>query len=313
MMILSSKLAGSYIRKIAMRCLGVLLFVVILLSSSKGNAFAQGTGAAKDPVTGEPVRNEPSATAKPFLFWMDNSITVLPYGWNYAVDPREQSTFTFEHAHESAVGDLFFFVDVTRFHSKGDDWTWYGEVSPRFSVGKLLNKDLSYTFFRRSLFEFKDVVIAGQYERGEDRDQAEAGLLGIGFDLDIREAGILGRLGKFKYVQLNLYARAELTKTQRSGFRDMQITTVAAYPFEISSSRFLIDGYFDWVLGIGSEQSSFHFNPQIKLDLGHYWSKPEKLYIGVEPDFWWNKYQIKDTRSFNTDQQAISLLLKYHF
>jgi nucleoside-specific outer membrane channel protein Tsx len=87
---------------------------------------------------------------------------------------------------------------------------------------------------------------------------------------------------------------------------------VAGYPFEIAMSRFLIDGYFDWVLGIGDEVSSFHLNPQVKLDIGNYWGKPEKFYAGVELDFWWNKYQIEDSCALDTHQQAISLLVKYH-
>ena len=154
------------------------------------------------------------AAKQSFFRWVNNSITLLPYGWEYAVDPSEQSTFTVEHAHELEIGDLFVFADATKFHNSngGDDWTWYGEVSPRLSLGKLLAKDFSLTLFRRSLFEFKDVLLAAQYERGEESDEAEAALVGVGFDLDVREAGILGRLGKLNYVQLNLYARAELTE-----------------------------------------------------------------------------------------------------
>ena len=316
--LLSSMWTGACIGKFAMFYLRLFLVGLALITAGGNHALAQdASGDLKEGTqSSESTKDNAGGSAKqPFFFWMDNSITVLPYGWGYEVDPSDQSTFTFEHAHESAIGDLFFFVDATKFHNSkgGDEWTWYGELSPRFSIGKLLKKDLSFSLFRRSLFEFKDVLLAGQYERGEDHDQAEAGLLGIGFDLDVREAGILGLLGKFNYVQLNLYARAELTKTQRNGFRDMQITMVAAYPFTIASSRFLIDGYFDWVLGIGSEESSFHLNPQIKLDLGNYWGKPEKFYMGVELDFWWNKYQINNTPSFDSNQQAVSILLKYHF
>jgi nucleoside-specific outer membrane channel protein Tsx len=252
---------------------------------------------------------------QPFFRWTDNSVTLLPYGWNYEVDPSEQSTFTFEHVHDSAIGDLFLFVDATRFHgsSSGDDTTWYGEVSPRLSFGKLLDKDLSFALFRQSLFEVKDVLLAAQYERGEDPDLAEAALLGLGFDLDVRKAGLLGPLGKFNYIQLNLYARAELTEGAERGFRDMQVTMVAAYPFTIGGARFLVDGYFDWVLGIGQEAWSYHLNPQVKLDVGNFWGQPEKLYAGLELDFWWNKYQIPNTASFDTNQQAVSLVLKYHF
>ena len=249
-----------------------------------------------------------------FLFWFDNSISLLPYGDGFEVDPSEQSTITYEHAHESKIGDLFMFIDSTYFHGRvGDERTWYGEIGPRLSFGKLLGKDLSYTFFNRSLFEIKDVLLALQYERGEDPDEAEAFLVGIGFNLDVREAGILGGLNKFNYVQLNLYGRAELAEGVDHGINDMQITTIASYPFTIGNTQFLLDGYFDWVLGIDEEEWSYHLNPQLTMDLGAKWDSPNKLYAGVEIDLWWNKYQIPNTSTFDTNQNAISLLLKYHF
>jgi nucleoside-specific outer membrane channel protein Tsx len=248
-----------------------------------------------------------------FFIWTDNSISLLPYGVGYAVDPDEQSTLTFEHAHASKIGDLFTFVDFTRFHGQAaDDTTWYGEFGPRFSFGKILDKDLSYTLFRRSLFEIKDVLVATQYERGEDPDVAEAVLLGVGLDLDAREAGLLGGLGKFNYVQLNFYGRAELTEDAEGGFSDMQITMVASYPFEIGGSQFLVDGYFDWVLGLGDKDWTFHINPQVTMDLGAAWNKPRKLYVGLEFDLWWNKFQIPNSSAFDTNQAAVSLLVKYH-
>lgn len=276
--------------------------------------FAMNALGAEPDADGTEPASPDTGKSKPFFLWTDTSLSLLPWGWNYAIDPDQQSTLTVEHAHVSAIGDLFAFLDLTKFHnSPGDRGTWYGEVSPRLSVGKLLDKDLSFTVFRRSLFEFKDVLLAAQYERGEDGDEAEAALVGIGFDLDLREAGILGLLGKFQYIQLNLYARAELTAATDRGFRDMQVTMVAGYPFEVGPARFLVDGYFDWVLGIGSEQRSFHLNPQLKLDVGHFWGRPEKAYAGVELDFWWDKYQIEDNPGFDTNQHAVSLLLKYHF
>ncbi len=178
----------------------------------------------------------------------------------------------------------------------------------------MLGKDLSHTFFKRSLFEFKDVLLAAQYERGEDPDVAEAALIGIGFDLDVREAGLLGRLGKFNYVQLNFYARNDLTPYANDGFHDMQVTMVASYPFKIGEQNFLVDGYFDWVLGIGSKEDwSYHLNPQISWDVLANHGKPGKLQLGVEVDLWWNKYQIVNTSDFDTNQAAVSLLLKYHF
>lgn len=251
-----------------------------------------------------------------FFFWSDTSVSLLPYGNGYKVDPEEQSTVTIEHAHESKIGDFFMFVDFIGFHGVEDgavDTAWYGEIGPRLSFGKIFDNDISRTFFDKSAFEFKDVLLAFQYERGQDADVAEAVLVGIGVDLDVRSTGILGRLGRFNYVQLNMYGRAELIEGAEGGFNDMQITLAASYPFTVGSTDFLIDGYFDWVLGLGDEEWSYHLNPQITMDLGAKWGSPKKLYAGVELDFWWNKYQIPSSSEFNTNQYAYSFLLKYHF
>lgn len=285
--------------------------VAILLSVSFAALLNGGTARAQDA-----AKESPAPVPQSFILWTDTSVTLLPYGWGFEVDPSEQSTFTFEHAHASAIGDFFMFVDATRFHDRisgADERSWYGEVGPRLSLGKTLKKDLSFALFRHSLFEFKDVLIAAQYERGEDADVAEAALIGIGFDLDIRESGLLGPLGKFKYIQLNLYGRAELSDGAENGLSDMQVTMVAARALSIGSAKFLVDGYFDWVLGLGPEDWSFHLNPQIKLDIGNFRGSPDKFFAGVELDFWWNKYQILDSAAFDTDQAAASLMFKYHF
>jgi nucleoside-specific outer membrane channel protein Tsx len=263
-----------------------------LLSLWLACASCIGTAHAQDAAPAQP---------KPFINWSDNSLTLLPYGWGFAVDPDEQSTVTYEHVHDSKIGDLFLFVDYVRFHGTpngADDSTWYGEISPRLSLGKTLGKDLSFAVF-------KDVLVAGTYERGEDADVAEAVLIGVGFDFDVGQSG-------FRYAQVNVYGRSELTEGTKDGFRDVQVTVVAARPFSIGKARFLADGYFDWVLGLGSEEWSYHLNPQVSVDLGNVWGKPDKLFAGLELDFWWNKYQIPSSSEFDTDQSAVSLMFKYH-
>lgn len=292
---------------------GARVFRRLPVASLLGLAMS-GAAAAQDSA---PASDASTDADSGFFIWTDTSVSLLPYGYGFEVDPREQSTFTIEHAHASKVGDFFGFVDFTKFHgapSGSDTETWYGELGPRFSFGKMLGKDLSHTFFKKSLFEFKDVLLALQYERGEDPDVAEAALIGIGLDLDVREAGVLGGLGKFNYVQLNVYGRAEMTDGTRHGFHDMQVTMVASYPFKVGESDWLLDGYFDWVVGFGSEEWSYHLNPQLTMDLGGaVWGAPRKFYAGIEVDLWWNKYQIPNSAGFDTNQSAVSLLLKYHF
>ena len=290
--------------------------IAALICAGLGTATLAQAGSDLSKSPAPAVSPQGTANSDTFFLWTDTSFTLLPYGWNYEVDPSDQMTFTFEHVHASKIGDLFFFMDLTHFYNRaegGDDWTWYGEISPRLSLGKIFGKDFGWTPLRPSLFAVKDVLIAAQYERGENADEAEAVLVGLGFDLDVRDLGFEGPLGKFDFIQLNVYARSELTETAETGFRDMQITMAASYPFNIGRARFLLDGYFDWVLGVGSEESNFHINPQFKLDVGNFWGKPKKFYVGVEADFWLNKYQIPDSDAFNTNQSAVSVLLKYHF
>ena len=49
-------------------------------------------------------------------------------------------------------------------------------------------------------------------------------------------------------------------------------------------------------------------------DLGKALHLGEKqLYVGVEYDYWKNKYGIKDSDAFTTDQNTMSFLVKVHF
>ena len=59
---------------------------------------------------------------------------------------------------------------------------------------------------------------------------------------------------------------------------------------------------------------NLHINPQIKYDLGKALGWGDKqLYVGIEYDYWSNKYGIEDSSSFKTDQNTASAMLKVHF
>ena len=87
----------------------------------------------------------------------------------------------------------------------------------------------------------------------------------------------------------------------------------------MGNSDVLIDGYMDWVVdndqnARGTYHANLHFNPQVKYDLGKAlnWGA-KQLYVGLEYDYWKNKYGIEDSGSFKTNQDTASLLVKYHF
>ena len=238
------------------------------------------------------------------LQWQDNSLTYLN-GIDFTIDPPKQQTVTFEHASGWSFGDLFLFVDGIKYNTEatngaGDGHTFYGEFSPRFSLGKMTGSDLSFGII-------KDVLISTTYEFGED--DVDSYLIGPAIDLNIPG---------FDYFQLNTYLRT--TDGKRDGDNVWQITPVWSYTIPVGNSDLVIDGFMDWVVdNDDSYHANLHFNPQIKYDLAKAMGWGQKFYVGVEYDYWSDKYGIED-ESFlgeeilgGTDQSAISLLLKAHF
>ncbi|MCQ4324351.1 hypothetical protein CXK94_14660 [Stutzerimonas stutzeri] len=248
------------------------------------------------------------AMASP-MFWQNNSLTYL-YGKNFAVDSAGgkegaiQQTITFEHASGWTWGDMFLFVDNKWYNgiSGSDGHTYYGEFSPRLSLGKISGADLSFG-------PVKDVLISATYERGEGRNRNY--LLGPAVDLAIPG---------FDRFALNTYYREPDGITGKPGGQ-WQLTPTWAITIPVGKSDILFDGYIDWVVNDAGSKSkgnylakNFHFNPQVKYDLGKALDyTPGKLYVGIEYDYWTNKYGIEDSSAFNTDNNVTNFIVKAHF
>ena len=253
-------------------------------------------------VTGGLLLANPALAETPWLQWQSNSLTYL-VGKDYAVNPDHQQTLTYEHADSWKYGDNFLFVDKI-FYNGGADGTngkntYYGEFSPRLSFAKIMGHDFAFG-------PVKDVLLAMTYEFGEGDN--ESYLIGPGLDLDIPG---------FDYFQLNFYNRQ--TEGSRAGDNVWQITPVWSYTLPVGNSDILVDGFADWVVGNDSNRhgdyhANLHINPQIKYDLGKALSySAQQVYVGIEYDYWDNKYGIKDSRYFDTQQNTASLLLKVFF
>lgn len=252
------------------------------------------------------------AMAGPML-WQNNSLTYL-YGKDFKVDAGEiQQTITFEHASGWTWGDMFLFVDNKWYNglSGSDGHTYYGEFSPRLSLGKISGADLSFG-------PVKDVLISATYERGESQDDGTPNqnyLLGPAVDLAIP--------GFDRFALNTYYRKPDGTTGKPSG--QWQITPTWSMTFPVGKSDILFDGYIDWVVndkknGNTELKKNFHFNPQIKYDLGKALDyTPGKLYVGIEYDYWSNKYGIEDggfvSKNFvgPTDQNTFSAIVKAHF
>lgn len=237
----------------------------------------------------------PPAMADDLIQWWDMSITAI-HGDNYDLAPSEkQTTFTFETAGAWRYGDWFAFQDLVYFNgdNAGKDNTTYGEISARFSAGKITGNNIE-------LGPITDLSLALTLEEGEG--PVKSFLYGLGMDINIPY---------FSYFNLNTYRREALSSDNISD--GWQVTPAFRMDFPVGSSNIVFDGFFDWVFSTddANYEKNFHFNPQLKYDLGavilgeH---KKNKLFIGIEYDYWKNKYGVK-----GVDQSTYSVLAKYHF
>ena len=244
------------------------------------------------------------AAETPSLNWQSNSVSAL-YGKGFEVEPDTHETLTFEHTSNWKWGDIFLFVDTYWFAgektaSQGNN-AIYTEIAPRFSLGKLTGKDLSFG-------PVKDVLIATSFDLSiQDKDGYDnmyTYLVGPGFDLNFKG---------FDYFTLNVYYRIPDDGDTANG--QWQITPGWSYTMPFLNSSVIFDGYIDWVVNAkGNNSSDFHFNPQIKYDLSpHFGLAPKKLAAGIEYDYWKNKFLIKDSPYFKTDHSATSFIVKYTF
>ncbi len=236
-----------------------------------------------------------AAFAGDVVLWQDNSLSLLA-GSNYELDPSTQQTVTFEHASGWSKGDLFLFVDGINYNG-GRDFTdsetaYYGEFAPRFSLGKIFEKDLSGDFV-------KEVYVATCLEFGDNID--ENYLIGAGFDLAVPG---------FDFFQLNTYRRFDGGSGDTEAY---QITPVWKMTIPVGGTELVCDGFIDWVIGEGTDH--LHICPQLKFDVSSFiGAEKGKLYAGIEYDYWKNKYGVKDGMfGLDADQSTFSGLIKFHF
>lgn len=237
----------------------------------------------------------PPAMADDLIQWWDMSVTAL-YGDNYDLAPSEkQTTFTFETAGAWKYGDWFAFQDFVHFNGSnvGMDNTTYGEISTRFSASKITGNTVG-------LGPITDLSLAMTFEEGEG--PVKSFLYGLGLDIAIPY---------FSYFSLNTYRREALSSDNNSD--GWQLTPAFRMDFPVGNSNIVFDGFFDWVFSADNHgyEENFHFNPQLKYDLGAVLlgeHKKDKLFVGIEYDYWKNKYGVN-----GIVQNTYSVIAKYHF
>ena len=240
------------------------------------------------------------------MLYSDNSISVLKNQGNYEVATNDDITvITVEHASGHNWGDVFFFAD--RLDYKADSEAvaaveTYSELSPRFSLSYLTGKKMEFGFV-------SDVFIATAWEHSTFESDPIVLDDGTSIDIDSSFDNYLFGLGAnlelpgFAYANINLY-QANNENTDN----DQQLTFVWGYPFSLGNADFMLDGYIDWSSAEDDHASDFHFNPQLRMDVGKYFGVPKKFEAGIEYSYWSNKFGISGL----DDESVVSWMVKVH-
>ncbi len=208
--------------------------------------------------------------------WTSSNVQIL-YGSDFELGDNDRTTITVEHANGWKYGTNFFFVDTTSRSDIGIEV--YAEVYSYLSLNKMTGLQ----------FEFgavKDIsIVAGiNISNKPENDNFKAYLAGISFDL----SNVW-----FDFLQLDITAYKDDSVSGRYG---MQFTPVWSLPFTLADVKFKFRGFTDFRTGNTNNSGNFHVlaQPQMLIDVGDLagW-KSDKVYIGTEYSYWYNKFGLK--------------------
>ena len=204
-----------------------------------------------------------SAYAKNFFQFHTTNIQFLA-GQNYKIGDNDRAILTLEHANSHKYGDTFLFID----HTINSET--YGELSSRLSFSKMTGSS-----FKKGII--KDILISTNYEFGKNISRL---LYGGAVDLN---------LPGFSFFMVNLYRRNDPELLGST----YQATIAWNRPFKIRNSNFLFEGFADFVGSEGTNQSNELIVPRLMYDIGESWGNPRRIQVGIEFQYWHNKFGIK--------------------
>lgn len=219
-----------------------------------------------------------------FFQWSNTEIQYL-HGDGYRF-PKNQndvsrSIITVTHADGWALGRNFFFMDTLITESGESPQTnLYGEVYSYLSLGKMLRKDISFGIF-------KDINGAVGLNAGENcaSDFSGTRIALYGFAVDFNLPG-------FKLFNVDFLRHNVLEPTSQGS--SWQITPVWNLPITIAGTHWSLEGFADF---IGKKDNNYArtvlVQPQLRLDVGDLWGDSKHVYVGIEYQYWHNKYGIK--------------------
>lgn len=207
-----------------------------------------------------------------------------------------RSIITLSHADGWALGRNFFFMD-TLISEQGEasQVNVYGEFYSYLSLSKITGESLSYGLF-------KDLNLTAGVNAGENLDSDFSGtrIILYGVTVDFNLPGF--QLFTVDFLRHDVLEPVSLESS-------WQITPVWKFPFTLLGTHWSLEGFADF---IGSKGPNYARNalaqPQLRLDVGDFFGVSDRLFVGIEYQYWHNKFGI---RGLNESLPQALLLWKF--
>jgi hypothetical protein len=208
--------------------------------------------------------------------WSENSVSYLR-GDNFEVGNRSRTIMTFEHMSVWKYGDNYFFLDIADpFVEPNQSITeMYSEWWPRFGLGKI------FGFYDPDRF-LKDVSVVFKMEQGVGSFVSRAALYGLGFDFNIPG---------FMFFNYHFFLRDSLDAKGTT----FQSNFFMYSKFKVKNLKFKFTGFIDFIhgdegSGMSLIKSTWYASPQLLWDVGDLFTEENKIYTGIEYQYWQKKY-----------------------
>jgi nucleoside-specific outer membrane channel protein Tsx len=193
----------------------------------------------------------------------------------------DRSIITLSHADGWMLGRNFFFMD-TLISEQGESSqvNLYVEAYSYLSLSKISGINLSYGLFR-------DLSFTAGVNAGENMNSKFSGtrIVLYGATIDFNLPG-------FKMFTVD-FLRHQVIEPVSLG-TSWQITPVWKLPFTLFGTHWSLEGFADFIAAKGPNYSSnILAQPQLRLDVGDFFGVGNQFFVGVEYQYWGNKYGIR--------------------
>jgi nucleoside-specific outer membrane channel protein Tsx len=235
------------------------------------------------------LAQEQPPAPKPEPQGFSSSNVQILYGWNFNEPGLStdvpKNIFTFENTAAWSWGSSYLFVDILRSWSDADvnAKEVYGEWYPSVSLRKLSRRKPSTGLLR-------DVSATLGLNSGV-RSTGPAPFVvlpGATFDLHVPGFAFVS-VATLAYIDRG---RFEGQPTGCAG-TTYQVTPSWSLPFTVGGAPIGFEGFVDFIGSHAECKAMVLSQPKLKVDISALWHKPGKIFLGVEWDYWHNKYGIQ--------------------